>query len=292
MMHYILLMWFAFKSVASGCPFDKSDCMQCAQQKYRIVRTGRLPKGIHESSGLALYNQSFVTQEDSGNPPYLFEFDCPLLKNRSPSDTIKLPRSVRNIDWESLAVDKQNNFYIGDFGNNSNQRQDLRIIKFNPETGKQGIIHFKYADQQQYPPRKMKDQNFDGEALLWARDYLYIFSKNRGSSPVKIYRVPDQPGEYVLVPYDSLDIHIQVTGADISSDEQTVALLGYGKVLLYQCAFDADSNLKLIPKYCKQFRRSGQSEGIMFLDDDQLMITNERGKIFYMYKKPDETSSR
>jgi hypothetical protein len=37
--------------------------------------------------------------------------------------------SANNSDWEDITQDDLNNFYIGDFGNNNNDRTNLRIYK-------------------------------------------------------------------------------------------------------------------------------------------------------------------
>ena len=39
---------------------------------------------------------------------------------------------VRQVDWESLAQDPQGVLYIGDCGNNNNDRRDLTIYRFDP----------------------------------------------------------------------------------------------------------------------------------------------------------------
>ena len=45
-------------------------------------------------------------------------------------DDTKIAKTVKNYDWESLAAD--NNFiYVGDFGNNFSNRDNLTILKIN-----------------------------------------------------------------------------------------------------------------------------------------------------------------
>jgi len=61
--------------------------------------------------------------------------------------------NAKNIDWEDLTQDDFGHFFIGDFGNNNNKRNDLTIYKIeNPidikttETEAE-VIRFKFNDQ-------------------------------------------------------------------------------------------------------------------------------------------------
>jgi sugar lactone lactonase YvrE len=39
-----------------------------------------------------------------------------------------------NIDWEDITKDKDGNLYVGDFGNNDNERKDLCIYKIDKKS--------------------------------------------------------------------------------------------------------------------------------------------------------------
>lgn len=287
-MNLFTALFFAAKSIIVGCPFDKSNCLECNDVKYGIKKIGKLPKEVKESSGLAVFGDLFFTHPDSGNRPKIWGVKYPFDEDRLVNGELKLNTEIRNVDWEDLAQDDKENLYIGDFGNNNQKRKDLYIIKYNLRDKSWGTINFHYPDQHEFPPEKNKHQNFDCEAMLWARGRLYLFSKNRGNKNVKIYQLPDKPGEYVAKKIDSLKLPLQITAADISPDEQFVTLLSYGKVLLYRAEFDVKDNLKLQAFNCKQFTRSGQSEAVAFMDENNLLITNEKGKVFWMYIKKDK----
>jgi hypothetical protein len=241
-----------------------------------------------ESSGLAVLGDLFVTHPDSGNPPQLWGVKYPFEKNKPIHGELELPDNVKNVDWEDLAQDDKNNLYIGDFGNNNQKRKDLTIIKFNLLSQKANHIKFHYPDQMNFPPQKNRDKNYDCEAMLWAKGNLYLFSKNKGNKNVKVYKLPDQAGRYEAEIIDTLILPLQITAADISPDGQFVSLLSYGKVLLYRAEFDANETLKLAPFNCKQFTKSGQSEAIAFMDEENLLITNEKGKVYWMFIKKDK----
>ncbi|HCA83794.1 MAG TPA: hypothetical protein DEP18_08395, partial [Flavobacteriales bacterium] len=37
----------------------------------------------------------------------------------------------KNVDWEELCSDSKGNYFLGDFGNNINKRQNLCVYKLN-----------------------------------------------------------------------------------------------------------------------------------------------------------------
>lgn len=291
-MKYLTSLFFVVKSFVVGCPFDRADCDSCNDLKFGIKKIGYLPEEVVESSGLAAYEDLFITHPDSGNPPMLWGVKYPFDKERQVNGTIDLQGRIVNTDWEDLAQDDEDNLYIGDFGNNNNSRKNLSIVKYNLLSQSISKISFYYPDQAEFPPSKNKGKNFDCEAMIWLQGNLYLFSKNRGNRNVKIYRLPDQPGNYEAEIVGTLNLPLQITAADVSPDGQFVALLAYGKVLLYRVEFDDDEKLVMVPFNCKQFNRSGQAEAIIFLDNEHLLITNEKGKVFYMYVKKDRKSKK
>ena len=103
-----------------------TNCKQSAQQKIEVVTA--LPNEIKESSACEISNASDLvwTIEDQGNENLLFGFN----KNGELIRKIRIT-NIENNDWEDLSSDDQGNLYIGDFGNNDNERQNLAIYKIN-----------------------------------------------------------------------------------------------------------------------------------------------------------------
>jgi hypothetical protein len=186
----------------------------------------KLPIELIEVSGLyAAGKDSLWWLNDSGNTADLF------LTNRRGTllNRVGVP-STENRDWESLAADRDGHIYIGDFGNNRNNRKDLRIYRFNLSTQQVDTISFSYPDQQLFPPSK-EQANFNMEGFFWYRDSLHLFSKNRvgrGGKYTKHYSLPDTPGHYEAVLRDSFLLKKRVvTGAAIHPTEGTIVLLTY-----------------------------------------------------------------
>ncbi len=85
-----------------------------------------LPKKLKEVSGITLSKdkKTIWVIEDRGNKNAVYGL------NESGQMMAKIPvENAENTDWEDIISDTQGNIYIGDFGNNDNNRQDLAILK-------------------------------------------------------------------------------------------------------------------------------------------------------------------
>ncbi len=147
----------------------------CLQAQKPIAS---LPSQLAETSALLLIEDEFYSLNDSGNGPVLFVF------NKAGKILHEcVIRNAENYDWEALAYDGTN-LYIGDIGNNNNDRQNLRVYRVNRAEirSKQEVyckvMNFKYEDQRSYPPDK-NALYFDAEAMVFRNDSLFVFTKNR-----------------------------------------------------------------------------------------------------------------
>jgi hypothetical protein len=118
------------------------------------IKVCDFPAELNETSGLVkIAPNKFVTHTDSGNEPKLFVFDSSGLVQRR----IKVSNAT-NVDWEDMTMDTKGNLYIGDFGNNNNDRKDLRIYTvaspntYTKDSTVAGITNFSYPDQKAFPP--------------------------------------------------------------------------------------------------------------------------------------------
>lgn len=201
--------------------------LQAQQQTDKhLSRRVKLPEVLKEVSGMTrLPNGDLWLLNDSNNSSDLYRVDP---KTGKVVETRRLP--VKNYDWEDLTHDPQGRMYIGDFGNNRNQRRNLRIFRYDPVTQALDSIEFQYPDQKAFPPAKQEDWNFNCEAFVFLNDSLHLFSKNVfvGNFITKHYVLPARPGKHTAELRDSLLVPNRViTGAALSSDGQTLALTGY-----------------------------------------------------------------
>ncbi|QMU31455.1 hypothetical protein HUW48_05175 [Adhaeribacter radiodurans] len=286
MLEKVFTIYVFFQTLLCGCSADRRHAgFLVKEMPYSIKKVGKMDKReVKESSGLELAPDEITlwTHADSGNPPQLYHINATgkLLK------TVNIPHAS-NLDWEDLAKDNKGYLYIGDLGNNSNSRKNLRIFRVKESNMSQvDTISFSYSDQKAFPPVK-KDWNFNCEAFFYYQDSLYLFSKNRNPrEKVKMYKIPAQPGSYQAKVVDSLNFASRITAADISPDGQMVALLGYGNLYLFH--MNGGSTFFSGKKYCLAIPQSGQAEALVFLNNKDLLLSNEGGKIFRAVKKKEK----
>lgn len=261
--------------------------ISCATSSQEVIQElFSLPKKIKESSAVEVTEKSNLiwTLEDSGNKPLLFALD----KKGEIVNTVEIT-NAKNIDWEDLTSDKDGNLYIGDFGNNDNERKDLSIYKINAAdlTRKQASaaerIAFFFPEQAQFPPKK-SERFYDVESFFLFEDNFYLFTKNRSSKfdgTTLLYQVPNKAGNHpakLLSSFKTCDNfnHCAVTSADISPDGKKVALLSSDKVWIFT---DFTSNNFLSGKVEQiDLKNFTQKEGICFVGNDKLYITDEKDK--------------
>ena len=137
-----------------------------------------LPKELSEISGLEKLNDStLLAINDGGNDPDIF------LLNLNGQIIRKIRVSnASNIDWEALAID-ENYLYIGDIGNNMNQREDLCIYRIkrgeimNAKALSAEKMAFRYREQTSFPPID-QERYFDAEAMTIFEGQIWLFTKN------------------------------------------------------------------------------------------------------------------
>lgn len=191
----------------------------------RPPRRFTLPPELHEVSGLYYAGpDSLWWHNDSGDAPVLYRTnDQGRILSR-----LALP-ALRHVDWEDICADDSGHLYIGDFGNNRSQRQDLCIYRYHLATGAMDSIRFTYPDQTAFPPAG--GRSFDMEAFFWHRDSLHLFSKDllpKSNFTTRHYVLSEAPGTQVALLRDSLRLPRRVvTGAAIDTATGTVAFVAY-----------------------------------------------------------------
>jgi hypothetical protein len=243
----------------------------------------RLPPVVTETSGVEITDKNKIwTFNDSGGEPEIYLCDTAGNLIR----TLSIEGAV-NQDWEDITKDDQGNFYIGDFGNNGNDRTDLLIYKIpNPDqvagtsTDAQ-IISFAYEDQWSFPPPS-DSLYFDCEALMWYRNHLYLCTKNRTvpfDGLTHLYRLPDTSGHFIAEKIGSFDtkgnqmINYWITAGDISDDGTHLCLLSSDKMWLF---FDfPEDNFFSGRSRQIDFNHFSQKEGICFISNNECYVTDK-----------------
>jgi hypothetical protein len=240
-----------------------------------LRQVGKLTDGILESSGLCAAPQAgtYFTFGDDGQQPTVWRVDA------TGQQVGEFTLGAPNHDWESLSRDNSGNYYMGDCGNNNNDRQNLAILHFRPESPSQvGKINFKYPDQTEFPPSK-KERNFDCEASLWHAGQVYLFTKDRATgSTCKVYTVPEKPGTYTAKLITKLAIPGAVTDAALAPSGHRLVLLARQELFVLE-GDSWDAILKATPRHI-DLKGAGQTEGAAFKDEHTLLITTEQSAMY------------
>lgn len=267
-------LYIFFKTIICPChKYEKRQLETIGQST--LSKSVKLPVELNECSGLiALDSATFLSNNDGGGKPeiYLINTNQVVLKT--------YPFPCKNIDWEEIATNHLGNYFIGDIGNNANQRRDLCIYKVNNKLDTLlETIHFQYEDQLAFPPQRI-ERNFDAEAFFAYGDSLFLFSKNRGKGKAKLYKLSQNGNNQIARIHQTLEIKGMITGCAYNNSTKVCAVLTYGKILFYKLI---DSNKIITLKFisCRKFPASGQSEAITFINDHLLAISNENGKLYF-----------
>lgn len=264
--------------------------MAACSQTSSLEVTGELPKKLSENSAIEVIGSGIWTVQDHGNSEEVFRIgaDGKLLHSLQ-------IEGVKNNDWEELASDAEGNLYIGDMGNNDNNRRDLAIYKIPSATLNQNTAtvaastQFHYPEQTDFPPKKTQ-RLFDCEAFFQHNGFFYLFTKNRSKGfdgTTYLYKVPNQPGSFAAVKIGEFktcpNFHgCAVTAADISPDGKKVILLTSSKVFVFE-EFPSDNFLDGKVSVIDLVEVS-QKEGAGFLDDNTLIISEEGSKKTRLYR--------
>jgi hypothetical protein len=266
-------------------------CQEHSNTNFKTLYS--LPKKLKEVSGITYFPETnlIYALEDSGNANKIYALNSEGKINKA----ITITNAV-NVDWEDITKDKKGNIYIGDFGNNANERKDLCIYKVaKNELSKENAvseykISFSYPEQTEFPPKK-KEMFYDVEGFFEYKNYFYLFTKNRSKGfdgTAFIYKILNAPGKQKAIKIGEFKTcdnynHCVLTSAAISPDGKKVALLSHDKIVLFQ-NFKGDLFHKSAQTEIK-LNHFSQKEAIVFKDNNTLLIADEKlnkgdGKVY------------
>ncbi|CAM2944044.1 hypothetical protein DRF59_08770 [Chryseobacterium flavum] len=245
-----------------------------------------LPKKLKEVSGITLSKDKKITWviEDKGNKNSIYGL------NSEGQLLAQIPiENAENTDWEDIISDAQGNIYIGDFGNNDNNRQDLAILKTDLKDVKQTTTKviqttkFHYEGQTEFPPKK-SNLLYDCEGFVEMDGNFYLFTKNRSKGfdgTFLVFQVPNKEGDFEAKLIGRLKLQggyndAAITSAAINSTKDKIVLLTHKNIHVLT-GFMADNfNSAKIQKI--SLNHNSQKEAIVFFNDKTLLIADEKGK--------------
>ncbi len=228
---------------------------------------------IRESSGIVASRQFegvYWTLNDSGNPATLYATKL----NGELIQEVAIKGSG-NFDWEALGIDDKNQLWIGEIGNNSRLRFDLKVVVIaepNPFTETEAKVIASY-------PYRYPNENVDAEGLFIVEDIPYIVSKERERAV--LYRFPtlkadtkqvlEKVGEFVDAKF--------ITGAGVSEDGTRLAVCTYDALWVYHGA--AGNLAEMIQSTPWSLPHNFYGEAVCF-DGYDLVLTNEARDLYAM----------
>ncbi|MBD8018097.1 hypothetical protein [Kaistella pullorum] len=194
--------------------------------KLKKYETAAFSDTLKENSGLSFFNGKLYTINDGGNSSEIFEIDPKYAKIKSSFQT-----SVKNVDWEAIASDSVS-LYVGDVGNNAGTRKDLKIYKFAADSLRTSgyqpkIISYYYPEQTDFT-RRIINNDYDAEAMIFLNGKIHIFTKEWASRATSHYIIDptlkfSQPAQKT----ESYNTGFVVTDAEYY--EGKLYLIGYTK---------------------------------------------------------------
>lgn len=263
-------------------------CQMIAGTQRDALRVARVQDSeISEGSALtasAFHPELYWVVNDSGHDPELFLISA----KGETAGKVRIEGAV-NRDWETLAADGEGRLWIGDTGNNGNERKDLTVFEIREPVRKDPLpdslevvrsFRIRFPDQETFPPPR---QNFDCEAMFYAEELLYFLTKHRSDRDTKLYKLDLKESGYEreLTLIERRNEIGQVTGCDLHPDGKRLAVLTYSGIWIFT---RSESNDRFLSgeKQVVAFPNWAllQCEAIAWSDEDSLLITNEQRDIF------------
>jgi hypothetical protein len=228
------------KAQKSGCTdrlainYDQSATINDGSCRYNpanieALASLNLDGVLSETSGLIFWENQFWTHNDNSDTN-IYALDTLYGRIVQPYPLSR----ITNTDWEEISQD-EDYIYIGDIGNNSGNRDDLKIYR----AVKSSILNnsavfdsicFTYSDQIDFTPNDYNN-DFDCEAFIVSKDSIHLFTKQWVSNGTSVYTLPKTPGNYVAKPRSSFNVNGLITGSVYLEEERIIVLSGYSKRL-------------------------------------------------------------
>ena len=229
-------------------------------------------KGLRELSGQTPTDRrgEFWGINDKGNNPEVFRFSV----SGSVLQLVKV-KKVDNDDWEAITRIDDGSLLIGGTGDNKYKKKtySLHLIQ-TPSRGDETIpvvksYEFDYSDRHSH----------NCEAIFVFNGNVYLISKILNKNlHSKFYRLDNLDTNKVMTAIEVAELSEIgiVTDAAYDQDRNILAILTYGRILLFHVVKESD--LQKPPMFQMPIKLK-QCEGVCFYGEE-LIVTNEEGELW------------
>lgn len=242
---------------------------------------------LSEISGMAYDGDWIYAINDGGNGPYVFVID-PVS-----GETIERYRidNIPNKDWEEITV-SGDHVYIGDFGNNSGNREDLFIYTIHKDSlsfkdPPVSVTSISYSEQKAFN-KSRHDHEWDCEAMTVHDEKIYCFSKDWKNRQTKMY-IAERGKNNRMEAVDSFDAGFLVTGAFFDEKANSLFLCGYYDHETYLIHFKNTEVVGFSPVYTRYKipdLENTQVESVLVLNDYIYLASERTLKAQAIYRIP------
>jgi hypothetical protein len=189
---------------------------------------------------------------------------------------------AKNKDWEDIAVFPDGRLVVADLGNNCHCREDLKIFVINEPDPVAEEVEVLNEYRIRYPASTglaslIFDKIPNAEGVFVKSGTIHVITKESGSARLFQLQNPDSDSLNMLVEKDRFEFGELVTGADISPDEKTLAVLTRRDIWI----FYLEDQQKLFQNSITKIpiRGTQQAESIAF-SGDHLIVAEENGDLY------------
>lgn len=267
------------KSLTTPTSEDESIITRDTLNYSKIKSIFNFPKTLNENSGIQP-DQNFIwTFNDSGGKNILYktDFNGNIIKEL-------LIENAKNIDWEDITADN-NYIYVGDFGNNNGNRQDLTIYKIKKsltnddlkQSIKAELITFEYSNRVDFQ-KKPYDHDFDCESMFIYKNQIHLLTKAWKTGISSHFVLPTKTGNHKAQLLEKLNTKGFLTAADnLKNKVGAIQYTRDGELTLWNFTFDKNGllfNNPIKATYTGSTTKLGQIEGLMFFNN-KMYISGE-----------------
>lgn len=239
-----------------------------------------LPPILAENSGMIEYAGLIWFINDSGNDSVIYGYD---VSRQTVARSVAI-KNTTNTDWEDITQNSEY-IFIGDFGNNMGNRQDLKVIKIRKSDllndtdtiTPVGIIRFSFENQTNFTSSTANNTSFDCEAFIATEDRMVLFTKDWLEYKTQLYSLPVDPGTYSARLMAKWDVQSLITSATWSAETKKLYLIGYiiAPILWISNDFNPDDGSMSSSKKADFDDFGVQTEGILIKENGSLLISSE-----------------